>query len=272
VVRDPQQQLPRGARVGAHIGCTVTAAVWLQAASSMASHRATDAGGSTKPRHQRLLWANDARHYHGFVHEPPISVDAAQTPVTEVAGLGVTTFVFMVARGDGLFYPSRVGHRWPNGTVEGTQPPYDLAAYYRLASNLDSLAERGLDPLELLIDAAHKNSMEFIASLRVPAYLGLDSGTVKPQPEDGPMADPLVRDVQLAVLTELALDYDTDGIELDLSCGPGGSSPVLRAQDAAEFGPVITDWVRSVAAVVHGRPTRGLVGVRVYPTPAMNGQ
>jgi hypothetical protein len=49
---------------------------------------------------QRLLWASDARHYHGFVHEPPITIEAARSPVTEVAGLGVTTFIYMVARGD----------------------------------------------------------------------------------------------------------------------------------------------------------------------------
>jgi hypothetical protein len=171
----------------------------------------------------------------------------------------------------GLFYPSKVGHRWPNGTVEDTQHPYGMAAYYRLASNLDSLAERGLDPLQLLIDASHEHSMEFVASLRVPAYLGPDVDTVQLDPARGVMTDVRVRDVQLAILTELATDYNTDGVELDLSCGPGGSAPVLRPEEAAEYAPILTEWVRSVAKVVHGRSGgRGLVGVRVYPTLAMN--
>jgi hypothetical protein len=90
-------------------------------------------------------------------------------------------------------------------------------------------------------------------------------------PEHGVMTDQRVRDGQLAVLTELAIDYNTDGVELDLSCGPGGSSPVLRPEEAAEYAPVITEWLRSVTDVVHNRPAgRGVVGVRVYPTPQMN--
>ena len=36
-------------------------------------------------KQSRLLWANDARHYHGFVHEPPIALADARRPVDEVA-------------------------------------------------------------------------------------------------------------------------------------------------------------------------------------------
>ena len=57
----------------------------------------------------RLLYFNDARHYYLFVHEPPISIDNACTPVDEISGTGVDTFVYGNARGDVLFYPSKVG-------------------------------------------------------------------------------------------------------------------------------------------------------------------
>jgi hypothetical protein len=140
-----------------------------------------------------------------------------------------------------------------------------------LKSNMDSLAERGLDPLQILIDAAHGHGMEFIASLRAPAYLGLDKAFSASQSTMGIMAEAAVRDAQLAILTELATDYDTDGVEIDLSCGPGGASPALKPSDAAEYGPVLTQWVGAVASVVHNRPAgRGLVGVRVFPTAEMN--
>ena len=68
-------------------------------------------------------------------------------PVDEVAGTGVTTFVYMVARSDGLFYPSNAGQRWPNPADE--PEPYEMATYWRIASNMRSLEGRGLDPLRV---------------------------------------------------------------------------------------------------------------------------
>jgi hypothetical protein len=51
--------------------------------------------------------------------------------IRQVAGTGVTTFVYMVARGDGLFYPSKVGQVWPNGSIEGTDTTaFDMACYW----------------------------------------------------------------------------------------------------------------------------------------------
>ena len=136
---------------------------------------------------------------------------------------------------------------------------------------MNSLAERGLDPLQILIDAAHEHGMEFIASLRAPAYLGLDKSFIASEETKGVMVEEAVRDSQLAILTELARDYNTDGVEIDLSCGPGGASPALKPSDAAEYGPILTEWVGAVAAAVHNRPSgRGLVGVRVFPSAEMN--
>ena len=37
------------------------------------------------------------------------------------------------------------------------------------------------------------------------------------------MNDPQVLESHLAILTELSTEYDTDGVELDLSSGPGRS-------------------------------------------------
>ena len=85
---------------------------------------------------------------------------------------------------------------------------------------MNSLAERWLDPLQILIDAAHEHGMEFIASLRAPAYLGLDKSFIASEETKGVMAEEAVRDSQLAILTELARDYNTDGVEIDLSCAP----------------------------------------------------
>ena len=60
-------------------------------------------------RQQRTIYFNDARHYYLFAFEPPMALEDAWVPIDEVAGTGVDTFAYGVERGDGLFYPSRVG-------------------------------------------------------------------------------------------------------------------------------------------------------------------
>ena len=230
---------------------------------------------------QKVIWANDARHYHGFVHEPPISELDAVMPVDEVAGVGVDIFVYMVARADGLFYPSDVGQRWPNGErsmTHGAGDTFNLAAEWRVDQNLRSLEQRGLDPLKMLINRAHEHGMQFVASLRVMAYYGTDAAVAYAAPPDGiGFADPKIRAAQLAVVTELAAAYDSDGVELDLSGAPGGASMAFRPEDRTAMTPVMTVWVEAACAAVHGAPMdsastvpRKICGARCYPTLEMN--
>ena len=54
--------------------------------------------------------------------------------------------------------------------------PFEQAAYWRTWHNMQSLIERGLDPLTVLIDRAHDHSMDFWASLRMAAYGNMESG------------------------------------------------------------------------------------------------
>ncbi len=60
-------------------------------------------------RKRRTIYFNDARHYYLFVFEPPMKMEDAWRPIDEVAGTAVDTFSYGVERGDGLFYPSKVG-------------------------------------------------------------------------------------------------------------------------------------------------------------------
>ena len=60
------------------------------------------------PKQKRVLYCSDARHYYLFAMEPPMSDADAWRCVDDVAATSVDTFVYMVERGDGLFYPSKV--------------------------------------------------------------------------------------------------------------------------------------------------------------------
>ncbi len=214
---------------------------------------------------QRTIYFNDARHYYLFVFEPPMAMEDAWRPVDEAAGTAVDTFSYGVERGDGLFYPSKVGMRF-GADIQ----PFEQAAYWRVWNNMQSLMDRGLDPLTVLIDRAHDKGMDFFASVRLGCYGGMDPGLNTKTGGRG-YVNKEVRDHVFAVLKELATDYATDGLELDFAAPPGGASFYFQPGDVAEYTPVMTDWLRGITAMVRGRGAGpGEIGARVYPTIEAN--
>ncbi|MEW6749464.1 MAG: hypothetical protein AB1505_00615 [Candidatus Latescibacterota bacterium] len=215
-------------------------------------------------RQQRTIYFNDARHYYLFVFEPPMALEDAWVPVDEVAGTAVDTFAYGVERGDGLFYPSRVGLRFG-----ADMQPFPMAAYWRVWHNMQSLMDRGLDPLQVLVDRAHAKGMDFIASLRMGGYGGMDPAHRLDKGGRG-LAHAEVRDHIFAVLRELATEYPVEGVELDLAT-PGGSPYLLPPEEGPAMCPVLTDYVAQISDMVRGRPGEpGTVGARVLPTEEMN--
>lgn len=216
-------------------------------------------------RQHRTIYFNDARHYYLFVFEPPIRLEEAWSAVDEVAGTSCDTFIYGVSRADGLFYPSKIGMQFGDDLR-----PFDSAPYWRIWENMQSLIARGIDPLTLLVDRAHEKGLDFFASLRIGGYGGMDPKHTLANGGRG-FVHREVREHQLAVLEELATQYPVEGVELDFAAAPGGSPFWLRPEDALEYTPVMTDFVRNVAEVVRNRPgTPGQIGARIYPTLALN--
>ena len=52
---------------------------------------------------RRLLFYNDARHFYMYCYDPPIRLEEAWTPIDEVAGTRVDTFVYCYGAGQTLF-------------------------------------------------------------------------------------------------------------------------------------------------------------------------
>jgi hypothetical protein len=213
-------------------------------------------------RRRRTIYFNDARHYYLFVYEPPMRLEEAWAPVDEVAGTAVDTFVYGVSRGDGLFYPSRVGLRFGED-----KRPFADACYWRVWHNMQSLLDRGLDPLQVLVGRAHEKGMEFFASVRMGGWEGLDARYALAQGGRG-FVHPEVRAHQLGVLEELLTRYEVEGVELDFAAAPGGSAFWLRPEDAAEHAATMTGFVRQVAHLAQSRGKQ--VGARIYPTAELN--
>ena len=198
-----------------------------------------------------------------------------------MAHTSVDTFVYGVCRDDGLFYPSKVGEQFRYAEYaddDGHAPGHGQAAYWRAWHNMQSLSAQGHDPLAVLVDRAHEKGMEFIASLRLGSYRGMDVAHMIERVGDRTPLDGRgwvhaeVREHQLSVLRELAHDYRCDGIELDFAAPPAGSAPLLRPEDVAEYTDTITEWVREVRAMADAGPggRRVVLGARVYWDEARN--
>lgn len=216
-------------------------------------------------RLRRTIYFNDARHYYLFVYDPPMRMEDAWVPVDEVAGTPVDTFSYGVSRADGLFYPSKVGLEWGSD-----RKPFQNAYEWRCWENMQSLIARGLDPLQVLIDRAHEKNMDFIASLRLGGYGGMNPDHLVTNGGRG-FAHSEVKDHQRAVVEELATSYNTEAVELDFSAAPGGCAPCLNPDEAEEQASVLTDFVRDCASALRGRSgDPGLLGARVYPSPELN--
>lgn len=217
-----------------------------------------------KPPKRRTLYYNDARHYYLFVFEPPMRLEDAWRPIDEVAGTAVDTFVYGVERGDGLFYPSKVGMRF-GADIQ----PFTLSAYWRVWQNMQSLIDRGLDPLQVLRDRARAKGLDFFASVRMASYGGMNPKFKVTEGGRG-LAHPELREHQFAVLEELVTRYGVDGIELDFAAAPGGMPPIIRNEEAKLFAPVLTDYVGRIARMARARSGKPChVAARVYPTEAM---
>jgi len=230
----------------------------LQLATTAAAASGQTSG---KPPKRRTLYYNDARHYYLFVFEPPMRLEDAWRPVDEVAGTAVDTFVYGVERGDALFYPSKVGLRFG-----ADMQPFTMSAYWRVWENMQSLMDRGLDPLEVLRDRARAKRLDFFASVRMSSHGGMNPKFKVTEGGRG-LAHREVRDHQFAVLEELVTRYNVDGIELDFAAAPGGMPPILRPEDAREFTPVLTDYVSRIAQMARARTGRPChVAARIFPT------
>lgn len=216
-------------------------------------------------RKKRIFYYNDARHYYLFVFEPPIQMEDAWAPIDEISETSVNSFSYGVERGDGMFYPSKVGMQF------GTNiQPFTQAAYWRTWNNMQSLIDRGYDPLQLLIERAHHKNLDFFASLRLGSYGGMDPSLDTKTGGKG-YVNKEVRDHVYEVLKELVTDYDTDGIELDFAAPPGGASFYFQPEDVPKNTELMTEWVKQVSEMARGANNTGKeIGARIYPTKAAN--
>lgn len=145
--------------------------------------------------------------------------------------------LFAVACGEIVNFPSRIGIRWVESTSDGVET---IPAAPVIRNSLEALNKKGIVPVEVLAEHAHKMGIQFQASFRL-AILGdipphdLWRGVKKfahCRPDlrmvdkDGTPIEKLsyafgeVQDFMLGLIREVAEGYDIDGVNLCFIRGP----------------------------------------------------
>ena len=185
---------------------------------------------------RKLIFYDDARHYHYYIYEPPMTLAQATATVDAVAGTGVDTFVWGPGLGPTVFYESQKADVF----AEHIDIIGDVASWRAYENSID-LINRGLDPMRLMVERAHQLDMDFIPSYRLTHSsdpkdvdnahnwkfkIDHPEWVLKGDSEEDSRKNgfnwiyPEVRKERFDILEEAVNKYDIDGLELDLTFDP----------------------------------------------------
>ena len=184
-----------------------------------------------------LVYYNDGHHFHGKRVEPPVSVQKLRQPVDEVLGTGVDLLVLGLGYGDVYFHNSKVGR-----VVGEAKEVWESYIDWRIMRMVQVAREKGTDQVREVIQHGRKNGLKVFPSLRLQDAQapGADRcGWLRWRHEAAVchgVNDPrwpkhqtqwaydftnhLVWDDKKAMIREMLVDYEADGIELDFMFFP----------------------------------------------------
>ena len=216
----------------------------------------------------RVFLFNDGRHAGGLdSFEPPVTAEDHVFIADQLAGSGVDALVLFAGGAHGtVLYPSRVADLW-GATVKR----WNHYVWARTGRVLRQLIADGHDPLKLLCDQCHSNGLLMIASAWISLHgasrethenLGRWSSFAldHPQFQVGEDPDPRgagimktrfsllhaeVREERFRLLSEMLSDYETDGVELNLTF----AMPYCRFSEVDRLVSLLTQWLRDLRLV-----------------------
>ena len=186
----------------------------------------------------RLIYYNDAHHFHGKRVEPPLTMSKLRWPVDEVLGTGVDLLVMGMGYGDVYFHQSKVGR-----TIGEEKDVWENYIDWRIMRMVEDAAKMGIDQIEESISYSRANRLSFFPSLRLqttnPQFTercgwlkwrkGLDVCFGGAEEDRNRWAydftNELVHEDRLAMIREMLDDYGADGIELDFMFYPAFFRP-----------------------------------------------
>lgn len=203
----------------------------------------------------RLVYYNDAHHFHGKRIDPPLTMSKLRWPVGEVLGTGVDLLVMGLGYGDVYFHQSKVGR-----TVGEAKEVWGNYIDWRIMRMVEDAAQMGTDQVEEVIRYARANRLGFFPSLKLQTRdpqggqrcgwlrwehgMGVCFGGSEEDPDAWAydFTNELVHDDKLAVIREMLDDYGADGIELDFMFNP----VYFRPYEIDDGMPILNEYLARI--------------------------
>ena len=201
----------------------------------------------------RLIYYNDAHHFHGKRIEPPASIHMLQWPVDEVAGTGADSLVLGLGYGDVFFHNSKVGR-----VIGQNKEVWENYIDWRIMRMAEESFKKGTDQLREVVNRGRELGVSVYPSLKLQdnsARYDERCGSLKWErgkevciDEEGraewsyDFANESVRQYKLDLLREVLFDYQPDGIELDFMFGGN----YFKKGDVEKSVPVMTRFMAQV--------------------------
>jgi hypothetical protein len=181
----------------------------------------------------RLIYYNDAHHFHAKRIDPPASIHKLRWPVDEVVGTGVDLLVLGLGYGDVYFHDSKVGR-----VVGQEKAVWQHIIDWRIVRMVQDARALGTDQVREVIKRGRELCLPVFPSLKlqdvaepggercgwlkwehgVEVCLGGPEGDRERWAYD--FTNELVQKDKLAIIGEILEDYEADGVELDFMFFP----------------------------------------------------
>ena len=184
----------------------------------------------TKPR---LIYYNDAHHFHAKRIDPPLNLHKLHWPVDEISGTGVELLVLGLGYGDVYFHNSRTGR-----VVGQKKDVWENFIDWRIMRMVKDARRLKTDQVREVIRRGRENGIPVFPSLKLQDAAqpgGQRCGWLKwkhkmevclgGSDEDREtwaydFTHELVHEDKLAMIREMLEDYQADGLELDFMFYP----------------------------------------------------
>ena len=225
----------------------------------------------------RIMFYHDGRHPLIYMYEPPMQPVEYEAAVDELVGTPVEALMFCVGDGRTVLHDTKVGELWGHNMDR-----WPHLIFRRACQNAQHLIETGHDPLRVVCDRAHAKGMLVYPTLLVQQGRGergvdvrcsdfrfdntnLEIGAGGDLPPDFGGATSLdfkheqVRDERFALIEETLVQYEVDGLALDLAYTPHYFHP-----DEVEAGrDVMTSWIERVHKAVKARGSQRELAIKI---------
>ena len=227
----------------------------------------------------RLIYYQDAHHFHAKRLDPPLSLEKLRWPVDELLGSGVDVLAFGLGYGDVYFHDSRVGR-----VVGQLQDVWDSYIDWRIMRMVQDARELGTDQVREVVTRGKEMGLRVYPSLKLQSCdrpgsdrCGLlkwhhaDEVCMLEQDEYHPRyewcydyAHPMVREDKLNVLREIMTDYEAEGVELDFMFVP----KFFKSGEEEKHAHLMTDFIGDVRRladeVSEAQDRKVVVSARVF--------